>query len=268
MTTIELIPNHPTANNNDNQTNQQNNVFTFPETGQKIRIVIRNDEPWFVGQDICAVLGTKTWNLQTILEQDERRPIGNLYSIEGLKDFNGLRKDSLIITEAGFYRLILRSDKPIAKPFQRWVTHDVLPSIRKTGGYIHATPEESPEMIMAKALRVADDTIKRQRKELEAVKPIVARYNTFLNAEGTVSLTEAAKQLDMTAYQLGKMLRSNDIHWLYRNLKNTNIPTKEAIDNGYATLITCRASRNVNIITTQARITAKGMDELHFLLRK
>lgn len=267
MTTIELIPNHPTANN-ENQTNQNsNNVFIFPETGQKIRIVIRNDEPWFIGQDICAVLGTATRDLPKILDSDERRPLGNVDVNHTFKDFSGLRKDSLIITEAGFYRLILRSDKPIAKPFQRWVTHDVLPSIRKTGGYIHATPDESPEMIMAKALRVADETIKRQRAQLEAVKPTIAKYNTFLNTEGTLSLTEVAKHFDMTAKQLGKMLRSNDIHWLYRNMRNTNIPTKEAIDEGYA-IVVSRRHRDTGLLMSQARITTKGMDELHYLLKQ
>ena len=266
MTTIELIPtNHPTANN-DNQTNQQNpnqsnNVFTFPETGQNVRVVVKDGEPWLVGKDVCNILELKNSRMAMASLDNDEKGVNQIYTLGGMQNIT-------IISEAGFYRLILRSDKPIAKPFQRWVTHDVLPSIRKTGGYIHATPDDSPEMIMAKALRVADDTIKRQRKELEAVKPIVARYNTFLNAEGTVSLTEAAKQLNMTAYQLGKLLRSNDIHWLYRNLKNSNIPTKEAIDNGFATLITCRASRDVNIITTQARITTKGMNELHFLLRQ
>lgn len=265
MMQIELIPNHP-ANATEQQDNQ-NNVFTFPETGQKIRIVIRNDEPWFVGQDICAVLGTATKDLPTILDSDERRPLGKLDKIDSLSNFNGLRKDTLIITEAGFYRLILRSYKPIAKPFQRWVMHDVLPSIRKTGGYIHATPDESPEMIMAKALRVADETIKRQRAQLEAVKPTIAKYNTFLNTEGTLSLTEVAKHFDMTAKQLGKMLRSNDIHWLYRNMRNTNIPTKEAIDEGYA-IVVSRRHRDTGLLMSQARITTKGMDELHYLLKQ
>ena len=263
MTTIELIPNHPANNENQNS----NNIFIFPETGQKIRIVIRNDEPWFVGQDICAVLGTATRDLPKILDSDERRPLGNVDVNHTFKDSSGLRKDSLIITEAGFYRLILRSYKPIAKPFQRWVTHDVLPSIRKTGGYIHATPDESPEMIMAKALRVADETIKRQREQLEAVKPTIAKYNTFLNTEGTLSLTEVAKHFDMTAKQLGKMLRSNDIHWLYRNMRNTNIPTKEAIDEGYA-IVVSRRHRDTGLLMSQARITTKGMDELHYLLKQ
>lgn len=267
MTTIELIPNHPA--NNENQTNQNsNNVFTFPETGQKIRIVMRGaDDPWFVGLDVCAVLGTDTRNLPRILEDDERCPIGNVYRVHTFNDFKGLRKDSLLISEPGFYRLVLTSRKPIAKTFQRWVMHEVLPSICHTGGYIHATPDDSPEMIMAKALRVADETIKRQRAQLEAVKPTIAKYNTFLNTEGTLSLTEVAKHFDMTAKQLGKMLRSNDIHWLYRNMRNTNIPTKEAIDEGYA-IVVSRRHRDTGMLMSQARITTKGMDELHYLLKQ
>nr|DAQ24461.1 MAG TPA: repressor domain protein [Caudoviricetes sp.] len=254
---IELIPNHP-ANATEQQDNQ-NSIFTFPETGQTVRVMIKDGEPWFVGKDVCNVLGLVNNRKAMYALEDDEKGVTQSYTLGGMQNIT-------IISEAGFYRLVLRSDKPIAKPFQRWVTHDVLPSIRKTGGYIHATPDESPEMIMAKALRVADETIKRQRAQLEAVKPTIAKYNTFLNTEGTLSLTEVAKHFDMTAKQLGKMLRSNDIHWLYRNMRNTNIPTKEAIDEGYA-IVVSRRHRDTGLLMSQARITTKGMDELHYLLK-
>lgn len=257
MMQIELIPNHP-ANATEQQDNQ-NSIFTFPETGQTVRVMIKDGEPWFVGKDVCNVLGLVNNRKAMYALEDDEKGVTQSYTLGGMQNIT-------IISEAGFYRLVLRSDKPIAKPFQRWVTHDVLPSIRKTGGYIHATPDESPEMIMAKALRVADETIKRQRAQLEAVKPTIAKYNTFLNTEGTLSLTEVAKHFDMTAKQLGKMLRSNDIHWLYRNMRNTNIPTKEAIDEGYA-IVVSRRHRDTGLLMSQARITTKGMDELHYLLK-
>ena len=258
MMQIELIPNHP-ANATEQQDNQ-NNIFTFPETGQTVRVFIKDGEPWLAGKDVCNILGLVNNRKAMYGLEDDEKGVTQSNTLGGVQNIT-------IISEAGFYRLILRSNKPIAKPFQRWVTHDVLPTIRKTGGYIHATPDESPEMIMAKALRVADETIKRQRAQLEAVKPTIAKYNTFLNTEGTLSLTEVAKHFDMTAKQLGKMLRSNDIHWLYRNMRNTNIPTKEAIDEGYA-IVVSRRHRDTGLLMSQARITTKGMDELHYLLKQ
>ena len=92
-----------------------------------VRVIMRGGEPWFVGKDVCDCLGTATNNLPAILEEDER----GIYTI----DTPSGEQQMTIVSEPGIYSLILRSRKPEARAFKRWVTHDVLPSIRKTGFY-------------------------------------------------------------------------------------------------------------------------------------
>ena len=128
-----------------------------------LRVIEHKGEPWFVARDVCAVLGTETRDLPDILEHDEQRPIVDI--IHTLNDSTGLRRDSRIISEPGLYSLILRSRKPEAKAFKRWVTHEVIPSIRKVGGYLIAKPDDTPEAILARAVLVAKDTIRRIEAE-------------------------------------------------------------------------------------------------------
>ncbi len=86
-----------------------------------------------MAKDVCAILGTDTRDLPDILDHDEQRPIVDI--IHTLNDSTGLRRDSRIVSEPGLYSLILRSRKSEAKAFKRWVTHEILPAIRKTGHY-------------------------------------------------------------------------------------------------------------------------------------
>lgn len=132
------------------------------------------------------------------------------------------------INEKNIYKLIMRSDKPQAEPFQDWVCGEVLPAIRKTGGYIATTEEESPEEIMAKALLVAQTTIKRKEermKQLEAeteqqretielqdteikkAAPKVNYYDNHLQSVNTQTTTQVAKQIGMEAPKLNKKLK-------------------------------------------------------------
>ena len=106
-------------------------VFNF--TSQALRVVMREGEPWFVAADVCAALtvGNPSQAL-TRLDDDEKTLISN----EG-QEFQGA-PTMTVINESGLYSLILGSRKPEAKKFKKWVTSEVLPAIRKTGGYIHA----------------------------------------------------------------------------------------------------------------------------------
>ena len=104
-------------------------IFQNREFGA-VRVIEYGGEPWFVARDVCAVLGTETRDLPDILDHDEQRPIVDI--IHTLNDSTGLRRDSRIISEPGLYSLVLRSRKPEAKAFKRWIVHEVIPSIRRT----------------------------------------------------------------------------------------------------------------------------------------
>lgn len=115
-------------------------IFNNPEFGE-IRAIEKDGEPWFVLKDVCDTLGLSSpHKVAERLERDERNQIPVIDSM-------GRQQDTIIINEYGLYKVIFRSDKPKAKPFTNWVTHEVLPSIRKTGGYQTArmSPEVSPQ---------------------------------------------------------------------------------------------------------------------------
>lgn len=117
--------------------------------------VVRSDQgaQWFVAKDVCGCLGLDTSNLSKMLDEDEL----STYPVQYTDQVRNLS----VVSEPGLYSLILRSRKPEAKAFKRWVTHEVIPSIRKTGGYLIAKPDDTPEAILARAVLVAQDTIRR-----------------------------------------------------------------------------------------------------------
>ncbi len=108
-----------------------NDIVKFDYKGSSVRTVLVNNEPWFVARDICRVFGMKpngAHDLVRHLDDDESDSIG-------LIDNMGRQTKMLIVNESGLYKIILRSDKPIARKFQKWVTSEVLPNLRKTGHY-------------------------------------------------------------------------------------------------------------------------------------
>lgn len=121
-------------------------VFAYGE--QKVRTVLVENEPWWVLADVCRVLGiANSRNASSRLDDDEK----GVHLVDTLR---GKQKMTLV-SESGLYSVILRSDKPEAKEFKRWVTHEVLPSIRQTGAY--ATPAWSPPNVVPVAVPVAPD---------------------------------------------------------------------------------------------------------------
>lgn len=139
----------------ENLTTFTNDVFG------NIRGVEINGEPWLVGKDVAEVLGYK--NTRDALSKhvdDEDKNTVAIY--DGIGNPN-----KVIINESGFYSLVLRSKLPEAKKFKRWVTSEVLPQIRKTGGYIPVDEKDNEIEIMAKALQIMDRTIKMMDKTIE-----------------------------------------------------------------------------------------------------
>ena len=167
-----------------------------------LRVIEHKGEPWFVARDVCAVLGTETRDLPDILEHDEQRPIVDI--IHTLNDSTGLRRDSRIISEPGLYSLILRSRKPEAKAFKRWVTHEVIPSIRKTGGYLIAKLDDTPEAILARAVLVAQDTIRRIEAERDEAIRTKAEIGSRREATAMATASAAVRARLRLENELGR----------------------------------------------------------------
>ena len=118
-------------------------MLDFSYNGSPVRTVVLSGEPWFVVHDLCVVFGMKSNGAHDLV----KRLNTDWYDSIVLIDKIGGRKKFLVVNESGLYNIILRSDKPIAKPFQDWVTNDVLPTIRKTGKF---------ELIKSASLSIGD----------------------------------------------------------------------------------------------------------------
>ena len=206
-------------------------TFESDQFGTVRAIRDENGEPMFVAKDVCAALSIAS-TAASRLDEDEK----------GLRltQTPGGEQNVLLVTEPGFYKLVMRSRKPEAKAFQRWVTHEVLPALRRDGGYMVARADETPEELMARALKAADATLARVRDENarltrrnQVLEPKAAFFDSVMESDGLISVRAAAKVLksydrEMGERRLRQMLR--DACYLE---KRTRSATAAAIGRGY-----------------------------------
>jgi prophage antirepressor-like protein len=165
---------------------QEPAVRRFPDTGQDVRIVHVDAEPWFVAADVAAILGLGNMRSSLALLDSDEKGVHTM-------DTPGGPQLLVIVSEPGLYSLILRSRKAEAKAFKRWVTHDVLPSIRRTGSYVvdSMTRRELAELIIAEADRA--DVAEVRAAELV---PAAEAWAVLGDAKGDYSLRDAAHMLN------------------------------------------------------------------------
>ena len=197
-------------------------VFQNEQFGQ-VRAMVINNDPWFVAADVCKALDiVKTDRALSGLDTDEK-------GTHTVSTLGGDQKVS-IINEAGLYSLILRSRKPEAKVFKRWVTHDVLPSIRKHGVYAEeevvdkmlANPDYAIKLFTTlkeerEKNKKLQATVETQAKKIEADKPKVRYYDIILQCEELLTPTQIAKDYGMSAIKFNRLL--NEMHIQFRQGK-------------------------------------------------
>lgn len=160
-------------------------VQQYTYAGLMMRAVDSNGEPWFVTNDVCRVLGiTNVGNALASLDADEKSSIH-------IADGTSGNPNKSIINEPGLYSLALRSRKPEARAFKRWITHEVIPAIRKTGGYQVASPEEQ----MAQGLLAAQQMLTQKDERIAELEPAADAWATVVSTTGTMSFRDAAKAL-------------------------------------------------------------------------
>lgn len=198
-------------------------IATYDFRGNDVRVLTdKRSEPWFIAKDICDVLEIRTDSIRSILDEDEVTEI-NPNTI-GVAQNGG--RAPLIVSESGFYKLVLRSRKPIAKEFQRWVTHDVLPSIRKHGAYM--TPDTirqalaDPDTLIMLATRLKEETEERQmaQERVRMLEPKARAYEDFCEAPDLLTVRDAAAQLTTAGLPIRECeLRAwmLDHQWIYRH---------------------------------------------------
>ena len=180
----------------------QSNVKLFEkEEFGKVRVVMQDEDPWFVAKDVCECLGLE--NISEALrglDEDEKITLSN-------PDGNpraGIPHQMNVVSEPGLYSLILRSRKPEAKAFKRWVTHDILPSIRRTGGYLATKPDDTPEAILARAVLVAQDTIRRIEAERDEAIRTKAEIGSRREATAMATASAAVRKAAALENELGR----------------------------------------------------------------
>ena len=220
-----------------NEIKNEIKIFKNPQFGS-IRTIMQGSEPWFVGKDVAEALGyAKPQNAIAAHVDDEDK---TLAPIQG--GCSTGTQNTIIINESGLYSLILSSKLPTAKEFKRWVTSEVLPSIRQTGCYIAGQEDMSDADLMAKALLVAQRQIEQREERINALetanKKLLpdAEYGRSLQSKHGITTTSIAKELGMSAvtlnkrlHELGVQYRQSGQWYLYRKYQNKGLTTTRTV---------------------------------------
>jgi len=206
-----------------------NNLQTYENTDVgKIRAMQLNGKPLFIAKDVTDILGYQN-SRKAILDHvdDEDKGVTNCYTLGGTQQMT-------VINESGLYSLILSSKLPNAKKFKRWVTSEVLPSIRKNGGYITGQETLSDDELMAKALMVAQNKIQEKNRQLEEQKPKVLFADSVAASKTSILVGELAKILKQNGHEIGQnrlfdWLRGSS-YLISRNGTDFNMPTQKSMD--------------------------------------
>jgi hypothetical protein len=212
------------------QAEQQQNIKIFVYHGQEVRTVEMNGQPWFVGKDVAGVLGYTDTNKAIAMHVDEDDKLND-------KTASSLgQRGGWLINESGLYSLVMSSKLSTAKQFKRWVTSEVLPSIRKTGGYIAGQETLSPEELMAKALLVAKQTLAERDARINELScanseltvqnqillPRAQYFDELVDRNLLTNFRETAKELGIAPKRFVNWLVEQK--YLYRDKKGKLLP--------------------------------------------
>lgn len=242
-----------------------NNIQIFKYENNDVRTVEMNGEPWFVGKDVASVLGCKdTVNaLKTHVDEDEKTgwQITTQFGV----------KETTIINESGLYSLILSSKLPTAKQFKRWVTSEVLPSIRKNGGYIAGQEQMTPEELMAKALLVANKTLAERDARISELtvqntimQPKAEYFDELVDRNTLTNFRETAKELGISEKAFIRFLI--DKKYIFRNQRGKLMAYADRSD-GLFEVKECY-NEKTNWSGIQTLVTPKGRETFRLLCLK
>ena len=249
--------------------NNTNKIQVFQnEAFGQVRVITKDGEPWFVGKEIAEKLGYS--NSRKALADHVKDNHKNTVTIrDGITRGN---PNQVIIDEAGFYSLVLRSKLPSAEAFQEWVTSEVLPAIRKHKMYL--TPEtakeaiDDPSVFLAKAMLVANDVIEQQktkiveqRQEILKLAPKAEKYDKYMKAEDSYTISDVAMMNGLAPDKLFNYLKN--IGWLSKEYQSAYKLTEYA-PAGYFKVI--KTTWHGRVRGTQIRVTVEGYRNISNLL--
>ena len=234
-------------------------IFNNEEFGS-VRTITKDNEPMFCLADVCRALELEQVSrVKSRLKEDG---VTNSKVIDRL----GREQEATFINESNLYKVIFQSRKPSAERFTDWVTDEVIPSIRKNGGYIANQEQMTPEQIVANALIVAQNIISQKDRQIEEMKPKAEFFDTVADSKTAISMNEVAKVLNIKGYG-----RNNLFEFLIENkvLDRWNVPYQRYIDNGWFRVIEQKYQKNGEpVITTKTLAYQKGVDGIRRMIAK
>lgn len=240
----------------------------FNYNGNEVRTIQKDGEPWWVLKDVCEIFGETNYRRVSGRLDEDEKGVSQINTPGGLQSMT-------VINEAGLYTTLFAMQPEKArgvteeyvqqrqeqlKSFRKWVTSEVLPSIRKNGGYIANQENLTPEQIVANALIVAQNIISQKDKQIEQMKPKAEFFDAVADSRTAISMNEVSKVLGIKGYgrnNLFEFLRNNGI------LDRWNVPYQRYIDCGWFRVIEQKYTRQGEpCVTTKTLVYQKGVDAI------
>lgn len=242
-------------------------VFNNTEFGQ-VRTTVINGSPWFVAKDVCECLGiTKHRDAVSRLDGDERGSV-EVDTLGGTQQMGA-------VNEYGLYSLVLSSRKPSAKAFKRWITHEVIPAIRKHGAYMTGETLEqaltSPDFLirLATELKTEQDARRLAEQKIEADKPKVLFADSVAASHGSILVGELAKLLNQNGIDIGQnrlfnWLRENG-YLICRKGTDYNMPTQRSMELQLFSIKETAITHSDGHVSISKTVKVTGKGQLYFV---
>lgn len=241
-------------------------LMPFDYEGQTVRTVQIDGEPWFVAADVARVLEYSATAAMTRRLDDEDKGVRPLHTLGG-------EQEMVVISEAGFYAAVIGSQCAKAKDVKRWLTHTVLPQIRKTGSF-NAVPELTEDQIVARALQITTRKVEQLETKVAELEPSAKAWGHMVDATGTYSVADAAKVVANSGASIGRQRLFDQMAewgWIHRaglrdregwRAYQSQIECGRLVEKANRPFLNAKTGEYENAAPT-IRITAKGVDEIY-----
>ena len=231
-------------------------IFENERFGQ-LRGMIIEGEPWFVGKDVAQVLGYKDASRAVFDHVDKEDKTSLVIHQSG----SNYKANTIVINESGLYALILSSKLPQAREFKRWVTAEVLPQIRRTGGYIPVSREEDEKSILCKAVEILRRTLEQREELIEEQRPKVEFAEALTSSTGSILIRDLAKLLTQNGVPIGQ---KRLFAWLRHNgylFQRETRPIQRWVEQGlFDTSVTLIQTHHGTEERCTTKVTGKGQE--------
>ena len=234
-------------------------IFENAEFGS-VRTVNVAGEPWFVAADVCRALEID--RSQTRRVDDDEKAVYSIQTPGGMQEAS-------FVNEPGLYSLVLGSRKPEAKEFKRWITHDVIPSIRKSGGYIAGQESMTDAELMAKALLVAQKQIEDRNLQIERMRPKEIFCDAVSASKTSILIGDLAKILKQNGVDTGQKrlfawLRDNG-YLIKQKGMSYNMPTQRSMEKGLFEVKETAFTHSDGHISISKTVKVTGKGQVYFV---